>query len=70
MAEKKKLTVNLSDDALADLEQIAKAQGITLTEAIRKALATEGYLLRETKLGRKILVQDPSTKEIRELVFR
>jgi hypothetical protein len=70
MADTKRMTVNLAEDALAKLKWIADSQGITLTEALRRAIATEGYIRQEASKGHKILVQDPATNVVRELVFR
>jgi hypothetical protein len=70
MAESKRLTVSLSEEAVAKLEWIAKSKGITLAEALRRAIATEGYILQEIGKGRQVLIRDPGSSEVRELVFR
>ena len=41
--EVKKTTVRLPEDALYQLEQLAKEQNITLTGALQKAIATVYY---------------------------
>lgn len=65
----KRMSVTLSGDAAKWLESLAESQGITQTEALRKAIATEAYIQREISEGSKILVQK-ADKEIREVVFR
>lgn len=65
----KRMSVNLSGDAAQMLEFLAKTQGITQNEALRKAIATEAYLRQEMMQGSKVLLQK-SDKEIREVVFR
>lgn len=65
----KRLSVTLNDDAAAELEYLAQVQGITQTEALRRAIATESFLLRERKQGSVILLQKHS-KDIREVFFR
>jgi hypothetical protein len=65
----KRLSVSLSDDAANLLEFLAHSQGITQNEALRKAIATEAYLLKERMQGTKVLLQK-SDKEIREVLFR
>jgi hypothetical protein len=65
----KRMSVSLSGDAARLLEHLAEAQGITQTEALRKAIATEAYLRQEMDQGAKVLLQKPD-KEIREVVFR
>jgi predicted transcriptional regulator len=51
-----KLTVELSDEEIEVLEQLAEQDGITPNEALRKAIIAAGYLKQQTKAGRKILV--------------
>jgi predicted transcriptional regulator len=65
----KRMSVTLSGDAARLLEQLAESQGITQTEALRKAIATESYLQQEVNSGSRILLQK-ADKEIREVIFR
>ena len=65
----KRISVSLSDDAANLLEFLAQSQGITQNEALRKAIATEAYLLKERLEGTKVLFQKPD-QEIREVLFR
>ena len=65
----KRMSVTLSDDIARTLEFLAKSQGISQNEALRKAIATESYLLQERMQGTKILLQHPD-KEVREVLFR
>jgi hypothetical protein len=65
----KRMSISLSADAVQMLEYIAKSQGLTQNEALRKAIATEAYLLREMAQGSKVLLQK-ADKEVREVVFR
>ncbi|AFZ61451.1 DUF2188 domain-containing protein [Anabaena cylindrica FACHB-243] len=65
----KRMSITLSGDIANLLEYLASSQGITQNEALRKAIATEGYLLEERQQGSKILIQKPD-KEIREVLFR
>jgi hypothetical protein len=65
----KRISVSLSADAAQMLEYLAKTQGITQNEALRKAIATEAYFHKEIRAGSKVLLQK-SDKEIREVVFR
>jgi hypothetical protein len=66
---RKRLSISLSDDAANLLEFLAQSQGITQNEALRRAIATEAYLLKERMEGTKVLLQK-SDKEIREVLFR
>jgi 4-aminobutyrate aminotransferase-like enzyme len=65
----KRMSVTLAGDATRMLEDLAAAQGITQSEALRKAIATESYIREELSNGSKVLIQKPSL-EIREVVFR
>jgi predicted DNA-binding protein len=68
-AELKRTTVRLPEDALSKLEKLAQEQGITLTAALQKAIATEDYVRGEIKKGGKILVEKPN-HTFSEVVFR
>ena len=65
----KKVTVNLSDETIEDLREVASKRGITLTEAIRKAIATEKFVQDERDEGAKILIEKPGER-VREVEFR
>lgn len=64
----KKLSVSIADDALELLEFLAQAQGISRSEALRKAIATEAYLQQERLEGSRVLLQK-SSQEVREISF-
>jgi hypothetical protein len=65
----KRMSVSLAGDAARMLEDLAAAQGITQSEALRKAIATESYIREELSNGSTVLIQKPSL-ELREVVFR
>jgi hypothetical protein len=65
----KRLTVALKPDVNQMLEKLAKSSGMTLSEAIQKAIATEFYIREEIEQGSKILVRKPND-EIHQVVFR
>ncbi|QJB47221.1 ribbon-helix-helix protein, CopG family [Dolichospermum flos-aquae] len=65
----KRMSISLSADVAAMLTFLAESQGISQNEALRKAIATEAYLLQERQQGTKVLLQRPD-KEIREVLFR
>lgn len=65
----KRLSVSLSEYFADLLQFLAESQGVSQTEAIRKAIAMEAFFLRETQQGSKILLQRPDN-EIREVLFR
>ncbi len=65
-----KITLRLSADARATLEWIAeRSGGISLAEAMRRALGTERYLLEQQAKGASILIEE-SGGRMKELVLR
>ncbi len=64
-----KFTVNLPDDTVSALRHIAEQRGITMTEALRQAIASEQFLQEEIQQGSKILIEKPGEPRSR-LVFR
>jgi Ribbon-helix-helix protein, copG family len=65
----KRMSIGLSGETVELLEFLAQSQGISQNEAIRRAIATDVYFLKERLEGSKVLLQKPD-KEIREVLFR
>lgn len=63
------ISTTLTDDIEKVLSTLATAQGISPTEALRKALATEQYLYGQRQKGATILLS-AAGKEVREVLFR
>jgi predicted transcriptional regulator len=63
-----KMSVNLPDEAVDNLRQIAEKNGITLTAALRQAIANEKFLEDELKGDAKLLIEDKN-KAVRQVVF-
>lgn len=63
-----KMSVNLPDDAVENLREIAKKNGITLTAALRQAIANEKFLEDELKEGEKLLIESDKGSA-RQVVF-
>ena len=64
-----KVTVNLSEEDVEALKEIAARRGITLTESIRRAIAMERFVDEAQVSGAKILIEEPD-KSVRQLVIR
>jgi predicted transcriptional regulator len=64
---KVRLSADLSADVAEALQELAKEQNITLTEALSRAISTESFLQRKRSSGGKILVDEAG--KIKELVF-
>jgi predicted transcriptional regulator len=65
-----KISVNLSDEVLQALREMAQRDSITLTEALRRSISTQKFLEDEQRAGKWILIEDPETKEKQRVVFR
>ena len=63
------MRVILSGDTEILLEDLAKLQNADLAMTIKKALATEAFLLKHAKVGYKILLQSPDG-EITQVILR
>lgn len=64
----KRLNLNISDITAAQLDEIAKADGVTATEVVRRAILTQRFLRNEQKAGREILLEDTEGVQ-RRVVF-
>ena len=67
--ETKRVSVSLPLDTIEKLDRIASRHGITMTDAIRRAIATEAYIDGEIRENSKILIQK-SDDTLKEVVFR
>ena len=65
----KRLSVNLPDDTWTMLNAIADRYGVAVTEAVRRALTTEWFLITEVDSGSRVML-DGAGGELREIVFR
>ncbi len=52
-----KVTVNLPTESVEHLRDYAEVNGITMTEAIRRALGTQHFLASEVSKGGKVLIE-------------
>lgn len=64
-----KLTVNLPEETAQALKAIADARGTTVTEALRQIIESQRFLNDEMNEGKNVLIQNPSDKSIRQLIF-
>jgi hypothetical protein len=64
-----RLNVNLNKETAAALKDITDKQGISLTEAVRRAIALLKFIEDERTAGRKIQIMDSNGKNKRELVL-
>lgn len=64
-----KLTVNLSQEVIDAVEELAERVGCTRTEVLRRAIGTHKYMMDEVRKGNKILIEDKQGK-LREVIFQ
>lgn len=63
-----KTTLNLSEDAVETMHELATARNTTFAEVVRRALALDRYIQEAARDGRRILIEDPD-KTLTQLVF-
>jgi predicted outer membrane protein len=61
-----KLTVTLSEEVVTALRELATANGISVTEQLRRAISTEKWLHDVRARNARVLVEDPDrgTREV------
>lgn len=64
----RRVTASLRERDERNLEQVAEIAGLTPSDAIRKALATEAFIQETLKSGGAILVRE-SSGEVQEVKF-
>ena len=63
----KKVTVNLPTDQVIFLQELAKKEHITFTDALRRSIGAERFFVEQQEAGRKILVEEKD-KRLREVM--
>jgi predicted transcriptional regulator len=63
----KKVTVNLPEDQVRFLQEIAAREHMTFTDVLRRAINSEKFFVQQEQAGRKVLVEE-SGQRIREVV--
>ena len=59
MAKRVKVTVNLTEDDVAELKQQAERDSITMTDALRRSLAVGKLVTTAVRNGEQVLIQSP-----------
>ena len=68
-AEKVRVTADLPLGSIEILRELAVSQNVSLTEALKRAIATEGLVQQRTKDKSRFLIESAEGK-VSELVFR
>ena len=58
----KGVRLNISEQSLKVLENLAKDMNVSINEALRKALSLEIFLVKEWKNGSEVFIQDKTNK--------
>lgn len=64
---KVRLNADLSPDVAKALKELAAKQGVSLTEALSRAIGTESTLAAKRRKGAKVLLQEGG--DLKELIF-
>jgi len=65
----RKVQFEFTDETYAAINSLAEVTGVrSMSAVIRDALKIYAWLIDEQRAGRKILAQDPTTRETKELV--
>lgn len=65
-----KVSMNLSDEIVGVLRELAERDGLTQTEVARRAISTWKFLDDAQQSGNAVLIRDPLTGDTERLVFR
>jgi hypothetical protein len=63
------LTVNLSEEVVDVLRDLAARNGTTMTEVLRRAIAVQKFLVDEQADGNKIVIEDEQNNTSRQLLI-
>ncbi|MEN9403001.1 MAG: hypothetical protein RL091_1704 [Verrucomicrobiota bacterium] len=69
MADKRTMTLNLSDAEMDALEQLAEKKDLNKTVVIRQALRLYQMVDQRLREGKKLFIENEVTKDKSELMF-
>ncbi len=64
-----KISMNMSDETLAALRELAERYNVTMTEAARRAISVMKLLDDNQRDGNDVLLRNPKTRETDRLIF-
>ncbi|MHD0301845.1 ribbon-helix-helix protein, CopG family [Rhodococcus erythropolis] len=64
-----RLSVNMNNETADALREIAEHYGVSVTEAVRRAVSVAYFVEHETWEGNTVQIEDPKTGKVRELVM-
>lgn len=64
-----KVTVNLPEQTVDILRNIANARNTTVTEALKQVIETQDFFNNEIQKGKDVLLQNNADKSVQRVVF-
>lgn len=64
-----RFTVELSEDTMDTIRELADLDGITMSEVVRRAVRANKFLVQTRIAGERVLIQDKKNGHVRELVI-
>ncbi|MFF0818412.1 ribbon-helix-helix protein, CopG family [Rhodococcus sp. NPDC003318] len=64
-----RLSVNMNPETADALKEIAESNGISVTEAVRRAISVAHFIEAQTRAGKSVQIEDPKTGKVRELIM-
>lgn len=64
-----KVSFNIPAQQFEDLDNLAASRGVTMTEVLRRAIASEMFLQSEADKGRNIIIEDDNGKNRKQLIM-
>ncbi|PCK27846.1 CopG family transcriptional regulator [Rhodococcus qingshengii] len=64
-----RLSVNMNNETAGALREIAEHYGVSVTEAVRRAVSVAYFVEQEIREGNTVQIEDPKTGKVRELVM-
>lgn len=65
-----KISVNLSEQVLDTLREMAASESVTVTEMLRRAIGTHKFVEDAQRAGKAIYVRDLNTNQSERVIFR
>lgn len=64
-----RLSVNMNPETADALREIAKAHGVSITEAVRRAVSVAHFVEQQVREGKSVQIEDPKTGKVKELLM-
>jgi predicted transcriptional regulator len=65
-----RINIELSEDLSEKLRALAKKRNTTVSDVMRRAISLESFFDKEISEGNKILIQESSTENLRQVILR